>query len=495
MGAVYLARQKSLDRTVALKILPPELGLDLAFADRFTREAQAMARLSHPYIVTIHEFGRRGPFYFFVMEYVDGLSLRALLDSGHMSPREALAIVPQICEALQYAHDQGIVHRDIKPENLLLTKAGQIKIADFGLAKLIGAAATQITESVVGTPQYMAPEQKDRPAEVDHRADIYALGVVFYQMLTGELPRHQLTPPSQRVQIDVRLDQVVLRALEQQPARRYQQASEIKTDVENITTSPSPNGHPLHGNTTSPPFHHIALGLLILSIITTPLFLSLTRQHEYVLAFGLITLLLSLIFGLLSRHQRQGRIVARLAASFVLLLVVTGLAIAYEGTLYRLFGLSQARVEPRNPAVSGQPTLASTQTTNPKSADQIMVEDLSLDFIAAIRDKNDAKLTSLATNEIKQWPASLPHFALELRERALNLTGEELHLFPTESAIAGNRAVVRCTGSEKLRGVCLILYWVKTEQGWKNWLFRNAPETAPLVIFLKPDPSTQPSSR
>ncbi len=263
MGAVYKAREKQLDRLVALKILPPEIGREEAFAQRFSREAQAMARLGHPNIVTIHSFGQRGAvelagggeLYFVLMEYVDGLSLRQLLDAGTVSPKEALAIVPQICDALQYAHDRGIVHRDIKPENILLNRAGQVKIADFGLARLVGLVAggaagatdtgadagspealgvTQAGGRVMGTPQYMAPEQIERPSEVDHRADIYALGIVFYQMLTGELPKGKFEPPSRKVFIDVRLDEVVLRALEREPARRYQQVSEIRTQVETI---------------------------------------------------------------------------------------------------------------------------------------------------------------------------------------------------------------------------------------------------------------------
>ena len=236
MGAVYKARQKNLDRLVALKILPPEIGRDPAFAERFAREAQAMARLNHPHIVGVYEFGERQALYFFVMEYIDGLNLRQLMASGNVSPKEALAIVPQICDALQFAHDQGIVHRDIKPENILLDRRGQVKIADFGLAKLTGRTGdtAAVTEKVMGTPQYMAPEQVEHPKEVDHRADIYSLGVVFYQMLTGELPLGKFEPPSRKVLIDVRLDEVVLRALEKDPDRRYQQASQVRTEVETI---------------------------------------------------------------------------------------------------------------------------------------------------------------------------------------------------------------------------------------------------------------------
>ena len=261
MGAVYKARQKELDRIVALKILPPGFG-DAAFAERFAREAKALARLNHPGIVTLYEFGRSNGLFFFLMEFVDGVTLRQVLHGGRISPREALAIVPAICDALQYAHDQGIVHRDIKPENILLDRLGRTKVADFGLAKILGTDAPLSpsdgaraaarpgqgipapTDSgkIMGTPQYMAPEQIERPAEVDHRADIYALGVVFYQMLTGELPSAKLEPPSKKVRIDVRLDEVVLRALEKQPERRYQQASALKTQVETIAMTAEPSG-------------------------------------------------------------------------------------------------------------------------------------------------------------------------------------------------------------------------------------------------------------
>jgi len=279
MGVVYKVRQKELDRIAALKVLPPGIGADPAFAERFAREAKALARLNHPGIVTIYDSGRAGGLFYFLMEYVDGVSLGRLMRGGRVSPREALAIVPQLCDALQYAHDQGIVHRDIKPENILLDRQGRVKVADFGLAKLLGtgnepapsggagpalapgvagtdkagggAASVLPAEAgapasltgagkVVGTPRYMAPEQAEHPGEVDHRADIYALGVVFYQMLTGELPGQPLDPPSKKVQIDVRLDEVVLRALEKEPERRYQQASQVKTAVETIaTTSPA----------------------------------------------------------------------------------------------------------------------------------------------------------------------------------------------------------------------------------------------------------------
>jgi serine/threonine protein kinase/LysM repeat protein len=266
MGAVYKARQKQLDRIVALKILPPGIGDEAAFAERFAREAKALAKLNHPNIVTLYEFGDAGGQFYFLMEFVDGVNLRQLLHAGRISSREALAIVPQICDALQFAHDQGIVHRDIKPENILMDRRGRVKVADFGLAKIVeGRAGSPLAAEgvlptdvgthgvtrptndltdvgkVIGTPQYMSPEQIQAPGEVDHRADIYALGVVFYQMLTGELPGKKIAPPSTKVQIDVRLDEIVLRALAKNPELRYQQVSEVKTCVETIASTPAPS--------------------------------------------------------------------------------------------------------------------------------------------------------------------------------------------------------------------------------------------------------------
>ncbi len=248
MGAIYKARQPALDRFVALKILPPQRSLGPNFAERFNREARALARLSHPNIVAVHEFGRVDNLHFFLMEYVDGVNLRQLEQAGRLSPRQALEIVPQICDALQYAHDEGVVHRDIKPENVLVDRKGRVKIADFGLARILNdpPATLRLTGEgqVMGTPHYMAPEQVERPLEVDHRADIYALGVVFYEMLTGELPLGKFAPPSRKVEVDVRLDDVVLRALEKEPALRYQHASDVKTGVEQIANTASADKAP-----------------------------------------------------------------------------------------------------------------------------------------------------------------------------------------------------------------------------------------------------------
>ncbi|MEL6108138.1 MAG: protein kinase [Planctomycetota bacterium] len=259
MGAVYLGRQKSLDRDVAIKILPPEIAERKGFRDRFGAEGRALAKLNHPNIVSVFDYGEAGPYAMLVMELVEGANLREVMRQGRLSQTEALEIIPQLCDALTYAHEEGVVHRDIKPENLLFDARGRLKITDFGLAKLVagkspepsqGTSVTptdemETTQNIVGTLHYMAPEQIENPRSVDHRADIYALGVVFYEMLTGELPLGRFDPPSElvngedaakpmAVQIDVRLDDVVLRALEKQPEKRYPSAADIKDDIDAV---------------------------------------------------------------------------------------------------------------------------------------------------------------------------------------------------------------------------------------------------------------------
>jgi len=242
MGVVYKARQKTLNRLVALKLLAPERVGDPQFSVRFEREAQALAALNHPHIVAVHDFGQAGGFYYLLMEFVDGVNLRQLLQAKKLTPEEALSIVPPVCEALQCAHEHGIVHRDIKPENLLIDKSGVVKIADFGIAKIIASDASEETgqgrmgeaSTPLGTPDYAAPEQHHEGVVADHRADIYSLGVVLYEMLTGERPKGRFEPPSRRVQMDVRIDEIVLRALEQTPERRYATAAEFRTQIETL---------------------------------------------------------------------------------------------------------------------------------------------------------------------------------------------------------------------------------------------------------------------
>ena len=241
MGAVYQARQKSLDRLVALKILSPRLGNDPTFAERFMREARTLAKLSHPNIVTVFNFGQAEEMYFLVMEYVDGVNLRDTIQAKTLDPDKAMFVIPQICDALQYAHDKGVVHRDIKPENILVNTNGEVKIADFGLAKLLDPSAQDFTltntRQVMGTLKYMAPEQIEKPDDVDHRADLYSLGVVFYELLTGELPIGRFSLPSEKANVNDQLDDVVMKTLEKEPDRRYQQASLIKSAVTNAQQS------------------------------------------------------------------------------------------------------------------------------------------------------------------------------------------------------------------------------------------------------------------
>ena len=241
MGVVYEAEQTALGRKVALKVLSPALASDPSFVERFTREAKALAQLTHPNIVGIHEFGVHDGVPYLVMEHVEGVSLRKVLKK--LDSARALEIVPQICDALAYAHSRGVVHRDIKPENILLDAQGRVKIADFGLAKLAEPDQTRITRTnvVMGTPHYMAPEQMENPGAVDHRADLFSLGVVFYEMLTGELPLGRFKAPSERADVDRRLDPVVLKSLERSPADRWQSADAMKERVTRLEAVDPPS--------------------------------------------------------------------------------------------------------------------------------------------------------------------------------------------------------------------------------------------------------------
>ena len=242
MGCVYRVRERDSGRISALKVLPRELATDPAFVERFEREARTLSRLRHPHIVGVHGFGQAGGFCFLLMEFVDGANLRQALRSGRFTPQQALALIPPICEALQAAHSQGVLHRDIKPENLLLDAEGRVKIADFGIAKLLegpGASAGEAytltrTGARIGTPHYMAPEQVETPDQVDHRADIYSLGVVFYELLTGELPLGRFPAPSIKAGLDARVDDIVFRALAKERELRQQTADQMKAEVEGL---------------------------------------------------------------------------------------------------------------------------------------------------------------------------------------------------------------------------------------------------------------------
>lgn len=240
MGVVYKGRHPLLDRLVAIKVLRPDIQDVDDFQARFLREARTLAKLRHPYIVTVYDLGRLDQFYYLVMEFVEGTSLRDRLAARSVSERDALDFVPQIAEALQHAHDAGVVHRDVKPENVLIDTRGRVRLVDFGLATLFGPQAPRNPDDnrVAGTLAYMAPEQLTMPEAVDHRADIYSTGVVFYEMLAGELPKTDRLPPSRKAASDPRLDPIVLRALERERERRYQEARLLHSEVTGLSRTP-----------------------------------------------------------------------------------------------------------------------------------------------------------------------------------------------------------------------------------------------------------------
>jgi tRNA A-37 threonylcarbamoyl transferase component Bud32 len=243
MGAVYKARQTRIDRVVAVKLMAPHLTANPDFAQRFQREAKILARLSHPHIVTLYDVGEAGPWRYLVLEFIDGATLREALTTGPFTAAAALVLAPQLCDALAYAHGQGIIHRDLKPENILIDAAGRGHIADFGLATLDGAdIALAITKSgdVLGTAAYMAPEQLAGTRGIDHRADLYALGVIIYEMLTGHLPLGRFEAPSYQGRMDVRIDSVVMQALERTPEMRWQSADAMRRAVDAITPGAPP---------------------------------------------------------------------------------------------------------------------------------------------------------------------------------------------------------------------------------------------------------------
>lgn len=243
MGAIYHARQTALDRDVALKLIAKEVSSDPAFVERFEREAKTLAKLSHPNIVTIFDFGHTadGTAYL-ILEYVDGINLRDAIASRSVGSEEALEVVSKICGALQYAHSKGVVHRDIKPENILLGEDGTLKVADFGIAKIVDESARAptltATRQVLGSLHYLAPEHLEAPDQVDHRVDLYALGVIFYELLTGQLPLGRYEAPSKiHHRIDPRLDAIVMKTLSRQPAKRYQNAAELDSELDQFATA------------------------------------------------------------------------------------------------------------------------------------------------------------------------------------------------------------------------------------------------------------------
>ena len=246
MGAVYRARQAALDRWVAIKLMPQSASLNPDDAQRFIKEARSMAKLSHPGIAAVYDFGQTimGHLYL-VMELVDGEELQTLITRGDLTPARIRELVPQICDALQFAHDHGVVHRDIKPGNILITRGWRAKIVDFGLS---GDGAVYAEDLQFGTPEYVAPERLVQGAVVDHRADIYALGVVIHEMFTKTTP---LAAGSSAYQgMPESFGSVVARCTAPDPAKRFQRVSEILSFLavadSGKKTTPQAAAPPLH---------------------------------------------------------------------------------------------------------------------------------------------------------------------------------------------------------------------------------------------------------
>ncbi len=232
MGVVYQARQITLDRFVAIKVLPPGAEDDeINFSERFIAEARSMARLSHPSIVHVHDFGATAEgLMYFVMEFVEGTNVEDVLaEKGSIPPKLAVHLMGQICDALGYAHEHNLIHRDVKPSNILVDREGRVKVADFGLAQ---EGVGHDDGPSMGTPEYAAPELTRVGVQIDHRVDLYALGVMLYQMLTGEVPKGEFLPVAvQKPDVDRRFDKIILKAMAWDLHQRYSSASDIKRDL------------------------------------------------------------------------------------------------------------------------------------------------------------------------------------------------------------------------------------------------------------------------
>jgi serine/threonine protein kinase len=241
MGAVYLAVQKSLDRRVALKILPLEFSRDAAFCAGFEAEAKAMARLNHPNLIGVYDFGEVNGMLYIIMEYVAGKSVYHSAYGKAIDPAEVIRLVTGVCHGLAHAHENGIIHRDIKPSNILLDLNAQPKIGDFGLARPIERKIEE-GEEIFGTPHYTAPEVVDSPHSVDYRADIFSVGVLLHELLTGKLPADDPRPASLIARCDVRFDNIIRRATQALPAARYSSAAEMAKDLQAIASTSAPKG-------------------------------------------------------------------------------------------------------------------------------------------------------------------------------------------------------------------------------------------------------------
>lgn len=238
MGTVYEALDPENGGRLAVKVLAPSCAMNPELVERFRREAEVMETLRHERIVSVKHWGERGGLLHLVMEFVPGGDVAGLLrKNGKLELEAAVELIGQACEGLEFSHSQGILHRDIKPGNLLLDDEGRLKLGDFGLAKVVDEASTMgltMTNAAMGTPRYMAPEQMSGAETVDERTDVYALGVVFYEMLTGRLPGGNFALPSELVKVGGRVDEVVLKALSESADDRYSSVAEFHKALQGL---------------------------------------------------------------------------------------------------------------------------------------------------------------------------------------------------------------------------------------------------------------------
>jgi len=258
MAAVFKARQVSLDRIVAIKVLPKRMSENKEFVDRFYKEGKAAAKLNHANIVGAVDVGEANGFHYFVMEYVEGQTVYDKLEKGERyTEKEALKLIIQTCEALAHAHKAGFIHRDVKPKNIMITRDGNAKLADMGLARETAdvEAAQAEAGKAYGTPYYIAPEQIRGELDVDARADLYSLGATFYHMVTGRVPfdaptpsavmhkhlKEELIPPDHlNPELSAGVGEIIEVAMAKKPKNRYQTAEEMLTDLKRVAAGEAP---------------------------------------------------------------------------------------------------------------------------------------------------------------------------------------------------------------------------------------------------------------